>query len=170
MRRTDRQVNDNETIKYILSNASCCHLAFSDGAYPYIVALNYGYRFENGHITLYFHGAGEGRKADLIRKNGRASFFTDTAHRLIDNEVACKMTMEFMSIYGTGNIAFIEDTEQKIDALSVITEKYTAFKDNIAVFSESMVKNTAVFKLECDFFTAKKLIKQEEEKQCQHGN
>lgn len=159
MRRKDRQITDTDTIKNILASADSCRIAFNDENYPYIVALNYGYTFENGHITLYFHGAKEGRKADLINKNGKAAFFIDTRHRLVDDNIACKMTMEFMSIYGTGNICFINDESEKINALTLIVGKYTAFKDRLPVFSEDMIKNTAVFKLECDFFTAKGLVR-----------
>ena len=159
MRRKDRQITDTDTIKNILASADSCRIAFNDENCPYIVALNYGYTFENGHITLYFHGAKEGRKADLINKNGKAAFFIDTRHRLVDDNIACKMTMEFMSIYGTGNICFINDESEKINALTLIVGKYTAFKDRSPVFSEDMIKNTTVFKLECDFFTAKGLVR-----------
>lgn len=159
MRRKDRQITNTDTIKNILASADSCRIAFNDKDYPYIAALNYGYTFENGHITLYFHGAKEGRKSGLINKNGKAAFFIDTRHRLVDDNIACKMTMEFMSIYGTGSIYFINDENEKINALSLIVGKYTSFKDKTPQFSENMVKNTAVFRLDCDFFTAKGLIR-----------
>ena len=44
-------------------------VGMADGSRIYIVPMNFGYEFEGDSLILYFHGAGEGRKLELIRKN-----------------------------------------------------------------------------------------------------
>ncbi|MDR2089589.1 MAG: pyridoxamine 5'-phosphate oxidase family protein, partial [Clostridiales Family XIII bacterium] len=57
MRRKDKEITDvNEKLE-ILQKNKVCRLALSESDRPYIVPLNYGYSFENGALTLYFHGA-----------------------------------------------------------------------------------------------------------------
>jgi len=43
--------------------------------------MNFGMQVLEGKITLYFHGATEGKKYELIRKNNKASFEMDCDHR-----------------------------------------------------------------------------------------
>jgi len=38
----------------------------SENNYPYIVPMNYGYVYENEKLTLFFHGAKEGKKIGIL--------------------------------------------------------------------------------------------------------
>ena len=65
MRKKNKEITDIDEIEGIIKKATCCRIGLVDGDEPYIVPLNFGY--ENS--TLYFHGASEGRKIDLIKDN-----------------------------------------------------------------------------------------------------
>ena len=62
MRRKEREVVKSEEIAEVLDSCKVCRLGVQDEDGVYIVPLNYGYVMENGVLTLYFHGAKEGKK------------------------------------------------------------------------------------------------------------
>ena len=66
MRRKDREIKDTYGIREIIRECDCCRLAFPDGKSAYIVPLSFGYDEEEN--ALYFHGAAEGKKMDLVRQ------------------------------------------------------------------------------------------------------
>lgn len=152
MRRSDREVKDiNEIIK-IMKKCDVCRLAFNDDDCPYIVPLNFGMKTdENNKITLYFHGALEGRKYELINKQGRASFEMDCSHRLVTDEIKKSCTMYYESVIGRGNVEMLSESE-KYDALCRIMRHY--HKEDFQ-FNKDVIKMTNVFKLEITELTAK---------------
>ena len=66
MRRTDRAVTDRERILQVIESCECCRVGFSCPEGAYIVPLNFAF-VPGTPDRFYFHGAQEGRKADLIR-------------------------------------------------------------------------------------------------------
>ena len=83
MRRRDREITDKQDILEVMRKCDVCRIALHDGDYPYIVPLNFGLQVENDMPVLYFHGALEGKKYELIEKDNRASFEMDCGHQLI---------------------------------------------------------------------------------------
>lgn len=67
MRRTDREITDFSQMVEIMKHCGVCNVSFSD-EYPYVVPMNFGMKIDGEEITLYFHGAGVGRKHDLVKK------------------------------------------------------------------------------------------------------
>ena len=57
MRRKDREVTDFNTIVSIIDECHIIRIGLSDGDYPYIVPLNFGYRLEGQQIYFYIHGS-----------------------------------------------------------------------------------------------------------------
>ena len=74
MRRKEREVTDAGEIREILDECKVCRLGLSDEDGIYMVPMNYGYREQDGKLILYFHGAKEGKKVEMIRKDPRAGF------------------------------------------------------------------------------------------------
>lgn len=125
MRRKDREITDNESMETILRDADTCHLALLDGDAPYAVALNYGWeRKADGCFILYFHCAREGRKLEVIDRNGKAAFFIDTGHELETGERPCDWSMKFRSLSGSGMIRRARDDGERRKALSLVMEHY----------------------------------------------
>lgn len=126
MRRQDREITDKSRILAILERCDVCRVGLADEAAPYIVPMNFGFSFENEMPTLYFHGASEGRKLDLIRKNSYVGWEMDTCHQLLDGgDVPCRYTMAYQSLIGTGSMTFLESLEEKQFGLQKIMEHYT---------------------------------------------
>ena len=154
MRRKDREVTDESAIDEIIEKCSVCRLAFSDEKAPYMVPMNFGYEKENGERVLYFHGAGEGRKADLIRKNGYAAFEMDTEHRLGEGEKACNYTYFYSSVMGEGKIEFVTSFEDKIKGLNAIMSRFSD-KESFE-YNEALVARVSVIKLTVSSISAKR--------------
>lgn len=66
MRRLDREVKEFQDIVAIMERCDVCRIALNDNGYPYILPLNFGMTVTGEKIELYFHGATEGIKYDLI--------------------------------------------------------------------------------------------------------
>ncbi|MDO4582870.1 MAG: pyridoxamine 5'-phosphate oxidase family protein [Planctomycetia bacterium] len=125
MRRHEREITDPKKIQAILEKCDVCRIGLTDETAPYIVPMNFGFSLENGLLTLYFHGASEGRKLDLIRKNPHVGWEMDTNHQLLEGgNLPCRYGMAYQSLIGTGTITILETTEEKQFGLQKIMEHY----------------------------------------------
>ncbi len=70
MRKKNQEIADPKIIEEILKESEICRLAMMDGDKPYILPFNYGYK-DN---CIYIHCAKEGKKIDLLRKNGEVNY------------------------------------------------------------------------------------------------
>lgn len=157
IRRSDREITDKNEIIKIIEKCDVCRLAFSDNNIPYIVPMNFGYEYAENKLTLFFHGAKEGKKFEIIRNNPVACFEMDCSHKLIEADEACKYTMEYESVIGNGKIYLCVEKTDKIKALKHIMKMYV--KDKNFNFPESALEAVTVFKLEVTDFTGKRLNK-----------
>ena len=84
MRRKDREITDFAAMTDIVQACRCCRLGLTDtDGTAYIVPLNFGFTVEDKTLTLWFHGAAEGKKLDLLRQASVVTFEMDTDHQLI---------------------------------------------------------------------------------------
>lgn len=153
MRRKDREITDPAKIRAIISACSCCRLGFADGESVYIVPLSFGYCEDGEKRTFYFHTAGEGRKIELISKNPCAGFELDTNYKLNESTKACGYSARFQSVVGSGNVSFVEDTNEKRKALLAIMYQNTGKEE--WEFSEEMFDAVCTFKLEVSEMSCK---------------
>ncbi|MDR2903758.1 MAG: pyridoxamine 5'-phosphate oxidase family protein [Clostridiales bacterium] len=159
MRRKDREVTDFNEIIEIIKKCDVCRLALHDGDYPYIVPLNFGLSVKDSAITLYFHGAAEGKKLDLIRRDARVGFEMDCGHELITNKAIGMVTMTYESVIGHGMIHLLEEQEQP-EALKILMAHYPVdadFEVNTAV-----LPRMTLYKLTVLGCTAKRNMKRSE--------
>ena len=154
MRRRDREIKDINKITDILNQADVLRLALHDGQYPYIVPVNFWYQQdENQHITLYAHGANQGKKLNLIQQNPSIGFEVDTNHQLITADKACMYSYSYSSIIGQGQATLITDPQEKISTLLQLMRKNVP--DKTFTLSESDVRPVTVIKIEVISLTAK---------------
>ena len=125
MRRNDRAVTDPDRIDAIIRACDCCRLGFADGGTCYIVPLNFGFCREGEERVFYFHGALEGRKLDLARRTGRASFQLDTGHVLQAADQGCGCSMAFQCVMGEGGVELLAGRAEKRRGLQAILEQTT---------------------------------------------
>lgn len=154
MRRADRQVTDLAEIEKIVQNCDVCRLGLCSNGMPYVVPMNFGYRLDGESLTLYFHCAGEGKKLDIIRQNANAFFEMDCGHQLVQGKLGCDWSMNYESVMGSGAIVFLEDPQEKTEALACMMEHYAGRAD--FEFPPAMLRAVTVLKLSADAFTAKK--------------
>ena len=153
MRRADREIREFDRMLAVADARDCCRLGLLDDAGAYIVPLNFGYEAEGEKLTLYFHGAGQGKKIDLIREQKSASFEMDTRHALVEGETACAYSYRYQSVMGRGRIRLIEEYEEKVHGLQAIMAHYS--RDREFAFGEEAVNRTAVIKLEVEAWSCK---------------
>lgn len=154
MRRKDREIKDNNEIIEIMKKCDVCRIALMDKQYPYILPLNFGIEYEEDRIKLYFHGAKEGKKLELIRENPYASFEMDCSHKLITGEKACDYTMEYESVIGYGTIEILPE-DQTVYALSQLMKQYSS--ETSFEFNENYLRAVTVFCLNVEHMTGKRL-------------
>lgn len=159
MRRKDREITDHDEIMNIIAQCDVCRLAFNDSqeGIPYILPLNFGYTDDgHGNVALYFHGANEGYKYDVIARDPNAAFEMDCNHHLASDRERGYCTMEYSSVIGRGTIEIITDRELKIKALTILTDNYhtTHFE-----YNQKAVDRTTVMVLKVEKMTAKRRVK-----------
>ena len=166
MRRKDREVKDFDEIIDILSRCKVLHLALISDGKPYSVPVNFGYLVtdENGtkKLSVYFHGAGEGKKLDAIRQNPAVSFCTETGMEISGKDEACNWTCYYESVIGFGTASLLEDKAERTQGLDAIMlhngYKLPAGVKVIAYNAMSLAK-TAVVKIEVNELTGKRHLK-----------
>ena len=152
MRKREREITDETMIRDILDRAQVIHLGLSDEGQPYVVPMNYGYVLEDGKLTFYLHGALEGYKYEVMGKNPRISFSIECDVKLFEGRVACQYGTVYSSIMGKGTAVFVEDIEEKKQAMSVLMKTQTG-KD--FTFDEKLVSIVRVIRLDITEFSAK---------------
>lgn len=152
MTRRELEITDIHEILQIMDSQKVLHLGLSDDGWPYVVPMNYGYTYCDGHMVLYLHGATKGYKFEVIEKNPRVSFALETDTVPFEGRVACQYGMAYKSVMGRGTAALVTDTEEKERALSILMKQQTG-KD--FTFTEKLVSIVNVIRIDVTEFTAK---------------
>ena len=150
--RREREVTDIHVIREILDKSMIVHIAMIDGDEPYLVPMNYGYTLEDGKLTLYVHGATEGRKLDVLRENPKVFVEMDCDIMPIEGKLACQYGTTYSSIMGTGTAVIVEEPEEKMKGLSILMKTQTG-KD--FEFNERLVSIVSVIRIDVAEYTAK---------------
>ncbi|GHV55120.1 pyridoxamine 5'-phosphate oxidase [Spirochaetia bacterium] len=158
MRRSDREVTGVDEKLKIIDACRVCRLAMCDGDRPYVIPLNFGYEYNDGVLTLYFHGAREGRKIDILKKNNHVCFEMDGEHEFTVAENDCEYGFNFASIIGFGTLEFIEDKNEKSRGLSFLMKHQTG-EDREFFFDNATLNATMVCKVRVEEFTGKRRMK-----------
>lgn len=161
MRRREREIVNFEELVEVMRRCDVCRLALNAQEVPYILPLNFGMEAEDGQVVLYFHGAGEGTKHELIARDNRASFEMDCGHTLIldDEKGTCSMVYE--SVVGRGLIETVSEKE-KLRALQLIMAHYR--QEDFPIPRE-MIAATCVFRLVVSGMSGKRREKRSGERE-----
>ena len=145
-------VTDPEQIRHILDTAKVLYLGLSVNDDPYVIPMNYGYRLEEGKLTLYLHSAVKGRKLDMMTANPRVSFALDCDRKPFEGRVPCQYGLVYSSVAGKGTATIVDDVEEKKQAMSLLMKTQTG-KD--FTFEDRLVTIVSVIRIDVDEFTAK---------------
>jgi nitroimidazol reductase NimA-like FMN-containing flavoprotein (pyridoxamine 5'-phosphate oxidase superfamily) len=153
-------VTDKKIIQNILHEAEFGTLALCSNNKPYSLPIN----FMELNEDIYFHGAKNGKKIDFIKQNSNASFSIVESYSILpsyfstDDGSACPATHMFKSVIINGKIRFVDDYDEKVDALNALMKKLQR-EGNYIPLNDDMYKKavnaTTLFKLHSDVITCK---------------
>ena len=158
MRRKDREITGFDNIIKVMRACKVCHVAFFDDEYPYIVPMTFGMEVkDNNEVNIYFHGAKEGRKHDLTKKNSKVSFVMEDTHGIVTGPHvgACECTMEFECVMGNGTMEYVSEKE-KVTALQTMLQQYDVKEGQNYHFHHEVVPRIHVLCLRVNSLSAKK--------------
>ena len=153
MRRKEREVTGQAELLEIIRRCKVCRIGMRDEDGIYVLPMNFGYRFSEGKLTLYFHCAREGRKVEALRRDPEVGFEMDCAHRLITAGTACGYGYGYQSIVGGGKVVFLEQSDEKKEALRALMLHQTGKE---FAFTAQQTEAVCVFRLDAEQFTGKK--------------
>ena len=148
MRRKEKEITDQNKIESIIKQSQVCRLAMVDGDGPYLVPLCFGY--SDG--VLFFHSAIEGKKIDILRRNGSVCFEFDIVGGLNTGQTACDWGIKYRSVIGFGKAVILENLEEKRNALEIIAAQYA---DKDYKLTDGAVRETLVLKVDIESMTGK---------------
>ena len=165
MRMKTRICRDETKIHAFLSRTPTGYLGLSTGDIPYIVPLNYVWHEGN----VYFHGASEGRKIDMIRENPNATFVVCENYGTIADPIPAKTDTAYLSVMLFGKVEIVEDLTDATSAMQQLLNKYVPgyFQTPLAAshvekYRSSLGSKTAVCKFVPSEMTAKENVMVEE--------
>lgn len=150
--RNKKQILSGEECLDILKKATSGVLCvLGDGDYPYGVPLSYAVSGDK----LYFHCALKGHKVDALKKHEKASFTVIETDQIVPEEY----TTYFRSVIAFGKVRFVENEEEKRQALMLLAEKYSAaFLDGAPKEIESKLKGVCVLEFGMEHLSGKEAI------------
>lgn len=146
MRRFRQQLDRTEIEKILTQGTNGVLALDGDNGYPYAVPISYVWRGD----TIYFHSAKSGHKIDAIRRNSRASFCI-----VAKDEIKAEgFTTYFQSVIAFGKIEIVDNKEQMIEALRLLSDKYSPGIDP-TVEIERFINNVVILKFHIEEITGK---------------
>ncbi len=152
VREPDRAVYERESVYRILDEAFLCHIGFSVEGQPFVIPTSYGRKDAN----LYIHGSAASRMLRQM-KEGVPVCVTVT---LIDGLVLARSvfnhSMNYRSVVILGKATLVDDPEEKLAALRVLSEHILPGRwDDARQPNERELKATSVLRVAIDEFSAK---------------
>ncbi len=137
-----------EKLDAVIQQALYCHIAFSVDDQPYVIPVSYGYQ-DN---TLYFHSGSKGKKLDMLKENPRVGFSLEHQVELKEAKSACKYSMLYASVIGSGKAHLLESIEEKSRGLDIVVGHYNA---EPIEYSEKSLRSLEVIQVDIDEMTYK---------------
>lgn len=144
-----RIIQDQQQLEEILTKAKFLRLALSDADTPHIIPMAFGYK-DN---SIYLHSSQKGEKIDILKKNPRVCFEVDINADIITTDDICTYDVRYRSVIGYGRAEFLEDYDEKVEGLTVLSEHYE--KKGPFKFGQEKVSRLSVIKIEIEGMTGK---------------
>ncbi|MFB6467748.1 pyridoxamine 5'-phosphate oxidase family protein [Cytobacillus sp. Hz8] len=159
MRQETLEWNSELEINRFLAKTKTGYLGLVDGEEPYVIPLNFVWH----HNTIYFHGASEGRKMDVLKKNNHACFTVSLDLGTMTNPVPAKTDTAYHSVLIFGQVEQIDNLDEATAAMQLLLDKYVPgyyqqplAKTHIEKYRSPLGSETKILKIPCKKLTAKK--------------
>jgi uncharacterized protein len=152
VREPERAVYDREAAYRILDEGFICHVGFLVDGQPFVIPTSYGRKDGD----LYIHGSAASRMLRQM-KEGVAVCVTVT---LLDGLVLARSvfnhSMNYRSVVVLGKATLVDDAEEKLTALRVLSEHILPGRwDDARQPNERELKATSVLRVPIEEFSAK---------------
>ncbi len=152
VREADRAVYDREAAYRILDEGFLCHVGFVADGQPFVIPTSYGRKND----SLYIHGSAASRMLRQM-KDGVPVCVTVT---LLDGLVLARSifnhSMNYRSVVVLGKATLVDDPEEKIEALQLLSEHILPDRwGDARQPNERELKATSVLRLPIEEFSAK---------------
>jgi nitroimidazol reductase NimA-like FMN-containing flavoprotein (pyridoxamine 5'-phosphate oxidase superfamily) len=141
-----RDLTFKPELESIIAKCHVCNMAMVDeDGLPYVLPMNFGYADD----CIYFHSSGTGKKIDILKRNPQVCISFSADHKLqwVNENVACSWGMSYRSVLAYGEVEFVDDYDQKEEALKIIMKTYTEID---FTFNAPAVKDVMVFRVKID--------------------
>lgn len=125
MRRKDREVKDRQEIFDILQRCDTVRIGIQGEKYPYVVPVSFGMDVVDDRAVVYFHCAKQGMKLDMLRENPYVCVEGDILIKI--EKTPHGITTRYESVIGYGKCCFVDDADERLHALTLLTEHYGEF-------------------------------------------
>lgn len=106
----------------ILIRCDTVRIGMRGGKYPYVVPVSFGAEMAGGRPVVYFHCARQGMKLDLLAGDSRVCVEGDIFIKTEPTDHG--ITTRYESVIGFGDCRFVEDEEEIIHVLKLLTDHY----------------------------------------------
>jgi hypothetical protein len=152
VREPERGVYDRAVVNQILDEGFICHVGFSVEGQPFVIPTSYG---RSGEV-LYIHGSAASR---MLRRASEGIPVCVTV-TLLDGLVLARSifnhSMNYRSVVVLGTATAVEDPEEKIRALRLLSEHIIPGRwEEVRQPNERELKATTVLRVPINEFSAK---------------
>lgn len=152
MRRKEKEISEKVVIEEILLENQVGRLGTSVNNNPYVVPMNFAYR--DGKIYLHTHK--NGKKVKDIQSNPQVCFEVDSGE-MMEAEDPCKFSWEYRSVIASGKARIVRDSEEKLEALRIISNKYSFGKgQSLDIEAVKKFQDLWIIEITVDKMTGKK--------------
>ena len=152
VREADRGVYDRETVYRILDEGIICHVGFVAGGQPFVIPTSYGRK----GASLYIHGSVASRMLRQMKDAAPVCVTVTLLDGLVLARSVFNHSMNYRSVVILGMAALVEDPEEKLAALRILSEHILPGRwDDARQPNEHELKQTSVLRLPIEEFSAK---------------
>ena len=152
MRREDKAIKEKAVLEEILRENHVGRLGTAVDGRPYVVPMNFVYTKDR--ITLHTHR--DGKKVKDIRRNPQVCFEVDGGE-IVEGDDPCNYSWTYLSVIANGTARLIEDPEEKLKALRLLSDKYAFGKGRrLDLEKVNKFKDLLVIEIIVDEMTGKK--------------
>ena len=149
MRRFKQQLSKEECFEILKSAPRGVIAMNGENGYPYAVTINQYFDETDGRI--YFHGALQGLKVDLLGKDNKVCFTTTDKGHIEEGDWA----NTFKSVVCLGRVEEVNDKEKIYNQLRRLAEGFYPSPESIEKEIESACSRVKMYVISIDHMTGK---------------
>ena len=149
MRRFKQQLSKEECFEILKSAPRGVIAMNGENGYPYAVTINQ--YFDEADGKIYFHGALQGLKVDLLEKDNKVCFTTTDKGHIEEGDWA----NTFKSVVCLGRVEEVNDKEKRYNQLRRLAEGFYPSPESIEKEIESAGSRVKMYVISIDHMTGK---------------